>query len=143
MASFEEAVVKLLIKEGGAKISNHKADAGGLTKYGISSRAYPNIDIAKLTEAAAKKIYLKDYWKPLDIDDQAQEYAETLFELAVNSGVGTAQRLKAASSNPLNSVEQAIIQLKFAQVARYAYICNKNKSQRVFLLGWLNRILND
>jgi lysozyme family protein len=32
------------------------------TKYGISSKAYPNVDLNKLTEAQAAEIYYEDYW---------------------------------------------------------------------------------
>ncbi len=38
MADFEKAVLKTLIREGGAKITKDPNDPGGLTKYGISKR---------------------------------------------------------------------------------------------------------
>jgi lysozyme family protein len=41
---------------------NDPQDPGGETKYGISKRAYPHLDIATLTEAEATTIYLNDYW---------------------------------------------------------------------------------
>lgn len=38
-------------------------DPGGETKYGISKRSYPHLDIAGLTLDAAKAIYEYDYWQ--------------------------------------------------------------------------------
>ncbi len=39
-------------------------DPGGLTKYGISQRAYPDLDIANLSEADARAIYVRDFLPP-------------------------------------------------------------------------------
>ncbi len=38
-------------------------DPGGETKYGISRRSYPHLDIAGLTLDQAKAIYDDDYWQ--------------------------------------------------------------------------------
>jgi len=46
-------------REGG--VVNHPKDPGGLTKFGISQRAYPDLDILSLTKAQAVAIYLRDY----------------------------------------------------------------------------------
>ena len=50
----------------GGYLSPEKAaalgDPGGETKYGISKRSYPHLDIAALTPAGARDIYLADYW---------------------------------------------------------------------------------
>ena len=37
-------------------------DPGGETKWGVSKRSYPNLDIANLTKPAALQIYFRDYW---------------------------------------------------------------------------------
>ena len=44
MSDFNKAIEKVLKFEG--VLSNDKYDAGGLTKYGISKRMYPTLDIA-------------------------------------------------------------------------------------------------
>ena len=54
MSDFNKAVEKVLKFEG--VLSNDKYDAGGLTKYGISKRMYPTLDIANLTQEQAKDI---------------------------------------------------------------------------------------
>ena len=38
------------------KISKNENDPGGITKYGISKRAYPHLDIENLTPEQAKEI---------------------------------------------------------------------------------------
>lgn len=46
--------------EGG--YSNDLRDPGGETKYGISKRSYPHLDIKTLTRAQVKPIYRADFW---------------------------------------------------------------------------------
>ena len=48
--------------EGG--LVNDPNDPGGLTKYGISQRSYPDLDIAALTENQARAIYVRDFLPP-------------------------------------------------------------------------------
>ena len=57
---FEEAFQILMDHEGG--YANAKYDRGGETKYGISKRQYPDLDIENLTLEQARSIYFKDYW---------------------------------------------------------------------------------
>lgn len=75
--------------EGGASIVT---DSGGLTRFGISARSYPLLDIAHLTRAAAEDIYLADYWQPIRGDDLEPGLALLLLDAAVNQGVQTAVR---------------------------------------------------
>lgn len=89
--TFDEAVTRVLAHEGG--YVNDPADPGGETKYGISKRAYPREDIARLTEARAKDIYKRDYWDKLRLDALPENVRYPLFDLAVNSGVATAAKL--------------------------------------------------
>ncbi len=68
------------------------ADPGGATKFGISARSYPNIDIANLTLADAQAIYQRDYWNAIHGDALPPEVAGLLFDAAVNQGQGWAAR---------------------------------------------------
>jgi lysozyme family protein len=52
---FLKAVEIVLEHEGG--YSNARGDAGGETKFGISKREYPNVDIANLTRDDVIAIY--------------------------------------------------------------------------------------
>lgn len=96
---FEEAFAVLMKFEGG--YSNDPKDPGGETKYGISKRAYPNEDIANLTEERAKEIYKKDYWDKIKGDSLPAQLRYAVFDAAVNSGVGQAVKwLQAAVGVP-------------------------------------------
>ena len=60
MSNFDRAFRFLIGEEGG--YVNDPADPGGETKFGISKRAYPQLDIKSLTLDQAKAIYRRDYW---------------------------------------------------------------------------------
>lgn len=83
--NFDQAFDKLLGHEG--DLSDNPADPGGLTKFGISQRAYPKLDIRALTVEQAKAIYLPDYWIKAGCDTVPPALAFDLFDMAVNSGV--------------------------------------------------------
>lgn len=87
-ANFDRAVQIVLAKEG--VLSNDANDPGGLTKYGISKTAYPNLDIANLTVDQAIAIYERDYWAKVRGDELPWIFALPLFDSAVNQGVGAA-----------------------------------------------------
>jgi len=158
MADFNKAIGKTLAHEGGAKFTDDPSDRGGATKYGISQRAYPNVDIRNLTEQQARDIYKRDYWDRIRGDEiTSQAIAENIFDTAVNMGVRTASRLAqvaleiepadgiigSQSLKTINAADESLFIANYtiAKIARYAYICNRNKSQKKYLLGWINRAL--
>lgn len=87
MDLFTAAVHTLLEVEGG--LVDHPSDPGGLTNWGISQRAYPNLNIRTLTRAEAISIYHRDYWQriPTALPEATRWFA---FDAAVNHGVGRA-----------------------------------------------------
>jgi lysozyme family protein len=158
MADFNAAVTKTLAREGGAKITEDPNDKGGLTKFGISQRAYPNVDIRALTEDQARKLYRADFWDKVGGDAVAsQAVAECLFDTAVNMGVTTAARLAQAaagvpdpdgvigpkSTAAFNAAAEGAFLANYAlaKISRYASICLKDRAQEKFLLGWIRRAL--
>ena len=79
---FLKAFEYLMYNEGG--YVNDKQDAGGETRYGISKRSYPQLDIKSLTRDQARQIYFVDFWmkaKCEQIDDE--NIATKFFDLAV------------------------------------------------------------
>ena len=90
MSLFDTCFTQLIGNEGG--ISNSSDDPGGLTKYGISQRSYPGVDIANLTLDEAKAIYQRDYWDRAQCDRLPAGIAFDVFDTAVNSGIGQAIR---------------------------------------------------
>lgn len=80
MAEFNLAIPTVLENEGGYIFD--KFDPGGETKFGISKRSYPALDIKNLTVEEATAIYLKDFWLFGGIIDQ--KVATKLFDSYVN-----------------------------------------------------------
>ncbi len=81
----------IITTEGG--YVNSPYDPGGETKYGISKKSYPNIDIKNITTEQAKAIYKHDYWQPTNCDIFSLPVALCLFDTAVHSGSMTAIRI--------------------------------------------------
>ena len=159
MADFTAAIVKTLAHEGGDTLTNDAHDHGGTTKFGISQKAYPQLDIANLSEDQAKDIYRRDYWNRIHGDDiRSQIVAETIFDACVNMGVAGGSRLaqKTLVIEPadgiigrqslaaINAANEDLFIAKFAlaKIQRYAEICQADSSQKKYLLGWLNRTLS-
>lgn len=85
---FDAAFSRLIDHEG--SYVNDPSDPGGETKFGISKRSYPDLDIKNLTIDQAKAIYLRDFWNPLGDAHPAIKFQ--VFDFAVNSGIQTAIR---------------------------------------------------
>ena len=155
MAEFDKAIEKTLINEGGYVFD--KDDRGGETNFGISKKAYPNVDIKNLTVTGAKEIYKRDYWDKVRADDiTSQAVAAELFDTAVNMGVRTASKLLQGctgvtpdgfigdkSLEAINAVDEELLMLRFklAKIARYVYLAKRRPANRKYLLGWINRTL--
>ena len=160
MAEFSKALTVVLKHEGG--YVNDKSDAGGETKYGISKRSFPDVDIKCLTVTDAAQIYKDHYWHPQleRLDDQ--EVATKLFDLMVNMGSARAVRLFQSSVNRVtggvrpipidgklgpmtvaraNDVDAAKLLDVFREAAAgyYRAIVKAKPDQRKFLRGWLSR----
>lgn len=86
--NFQQAFTHLISSEGG--YSNDPRDPGGETKFGISKRSYPLLDIKNLTLQEAQEIYKKDFWEPLGSMHPSLRFL--VFDFAVNSGMQTAVR---------------------------------------------------
>ena len=85
---FETAVMHILEFEGAYVFDSN--DPGGETNFGISKRAYPNLDIKNLTREKAIEIYYQDYWQPLRLYLIPAKLRLSLFDCAVNQGVNQA-----------------------------------------------------
>jgi lysozyme family protein len=91
MSDFLTAVIKTLIYEGG--LSDNPQDPGGLTNFGISIRAHPELtpdDIRTMTKTRAIGIYRQSYWPDIYSEITDQRLANSLFDFGVTSGVHVA-----------------------------------------------------
>jgi len=112
--------------EGG--YSNDPRDPGGETKFGISKRAYSDLDIASLTLEQAQQIYLRDYWEVCGCDTMTWERALCVFDMAVNQGQGAARALNVQAHDAIDLMAERAI--------RYA----KNENFPTYGKGWMNRL---
>ncbi len=84
--------------EGGGRLHKHPSDPGGLTKYGISQRRYPNEDITNLTWPRAVYLYGRDYWNKTRCDLWHPAIATVVFDSAINQGVSFATKTLQAAA---------------------------------------------
>ena len=168
MAEFAPAFEQTLAREGGYRLTNVPNDRGGMTFAGIARRSHPSWSGWKLVDAGAGKgdpflrsmveaLYRTEFWNRIrgdSISDQAN--AEALFDCAVNLGpltaamtaqciVGTAPDgvIGPITLSELNQIDPLTFRQRLAleRLRLYAEICGRDRSQRVFLLGWINRAL--
>lgn len=105
--SFEKAFQYTMYHETGGDPDggyvNDPRDPGGETKWGISKRSFPNVNIRDLSEGQAKDIYKLEFWNPMKLDRlHDEEVAIELFDTAVNCGVTAAVAIAQKSVNDLN-----------------------------------------
>lgn len=134
---FETAFKEVIAYEGG--YVNDPRDPGGETKFGISKKAYPKLDIKGLTPEKAKEIYRRDYWDPLKLEDLNAEAALFVFDTAVNQGLGTAQLMKKACLDPVTK-EFNIDKFIAMRLAKYRILCAQNPKLKVFRRNWYTRV---
>lgn len=125
--AFDRAMAFVFAWEDG--LSEHPSDPGGLTKYGISKRAYPNLDIANLTKEQARQIFYRDYWLATGCDKVGADLALVLFDSAVNCGAWQARLWLTASDG--NLYEYLYLRLSF-----YTQL----ETWKTFGLGWTRRV---
>lgn len=108
---------------------NDPKDPGGETKYGISKRAYPGLNIKTLSIEDAKRIYKEDYWMASGADKLEWPMCIVVMDTAVNMGVGRAKGFKSKAGNWTDYL--------FLRLKRYSEV---NKPH--YLRGWLNRVID-
>lgn len=138
--------------------SNHPADKGGRTAFGISERNFPDAwKDGKVTEEEARAIYDMKFVKGPGFDKVPDKrLREQLIDYGVNSGPMVAiQKLQDILKVPVDGIlgpatltalasvhpDDANSLLVVARVKMIGQIVSKNPSQVKFLNGWLNRAL--
>lgn len=148
MSNFEICVGIILKEEGG--LSTNKDDPGRITKYGISARAYPHLDIRNLSKDAAVNIYRADYWNPIRCEELPTGVDLLVFNAAVNMGQVTAVKILQEAARVTidgiigNGTIQAVkaemphIIGEFCALQAWRYEINRN--EETFGKGWFRRL---
>jgi hypothetical protein len=119
-------------------------DSGGVTKYGISGRSYPYINVQALTREQAAEIIKKDFYYGLSINEfKSLRLQHALLHMAVLIGpkaldianeVENLEALKQISDS--NPKLQKILNALKKQYADYLRSLNQPR----FMKGWLRRV---
>ena len=134
---------------------NDPKDRGGETKFGVSKRANPDLDIRNLTWEQAKTVYYIRYWLAAKCERLPARVAVLHFDGAVNHGIARANTfLQRAVNVATDGIIGPITLAKIANVDAivlnhsvchqreefYRWIVANNPPQARFLAGWLRRI---
>lgn len=149
MNTFDIAVEFVLGFEG--DFSDDPHESGGVTRFGISHKTYPELDICSLTRDQAREIYRTDYWNRCKCNELPAQLAIVLFDAAVNQGPGQAIRLlqKALGVNAdgvigpqtIAAAHRAMPSKVVAEfIARRGYQYALHPEVSRFGLGWFRRL---
>jgi len=139
---FKKACDDLIDNWEGTTYTETPGDAGGGTKFGISKRSYPLLDIAHLTRDDAVKIYYRDFWmkggidnvKPFPGDESGlAQLKAKIFNIGVLTGVNEA-RLLLIGCKSLEMYKQVLVR-------HFEAIVIKKPGDGKFLKGWERRAL--
>lgn len=151
-SAFSRCLEHILAEEGGYVFD--PKDPGGETKYGISKRAHPSVNIKALTPDQAGAIYKTDYWNPVQGDALPAGVALIVFDMAVNQGVKAAsltlqaavgakvdgsigiKTLQSVKSRDPKALVQAIANLRVER-----YLNMDNGTEERFEKGWIKRLI--
>lgn len=135
-SDFDKAFDFTMKWEGG--YVNDPNDPGGETKYGISKRSYPDIDIKNLTKDRAKILYRQDYWEALNCHKTPWPINIVLFDFGVNLGVSRAK--KYYKTTPIaDTVSAFALNLIKVREDYYNRLAERRVKFKKYLKGWLNR----
>lgn len=137
---FNKAIDFVLSSEGG--YVNDPRDPGGETNFGISKRAFPNLDIKNLTRDQAKKIYFDKYWIKSGCDKLSWPLNLVVMDTAVNCGVERAKEMLQEVSSENQTVKDMAKDMVFRRLNHYLKIYKANKALKVYIIGWLTRSLS-
>jgi lysozyme family protein len=152
--NFKDSLEFVMRWEGG--LVDHPSDPGGITNFGISIRAYPELGvegIRNMTATKAAELYFKDYWTPCIPEYLPKSASCLIFDAAVNQGSGFArkclQRACGAKSDGILGPEtrrkvlamserRLCLEIAVQRAIRYALI----STFKTFGKGWMRRLFS-
>lgn len=112
-------------------------DGNGRARWGINSKANPDVDLDTLTREEAVKRYKDKYWDGNKIGDLPAQMRLPVFQAYVNGwdkgvlGISLEQAIKDADGDPMKFLETQ---------ARYYQKLGREPEHRGQLKGWMGRI---
>lgn len=157
-SSYDACLARLLAHEGG--YTNHPADSGGPTNFGITIADYRRYvkpdataaDVKAMRVEGAKAIYRTRYWDALRCDDLPAGVDYAVFDYGVNSGVGRAgtvlRRCLQLADDTSRVTDRVIAAASAADAVRLVTrLCDERlaflkslKTWDVFGRGWERRV---
>nr|WP_294850033.1 glycosyl hydrolase 108 family protein [uncultured Sphingomonas sp.] len=116
--------------EGGDEVVD-LGDGAGLTKFGVTAKWNPGVDIKNLTKAQATKILKDKYWSPA-FDAADPLVAAIAFDASITGGSAGKNILAKANDDP----ETALALYR----ARLNWVADNVPGKAQFKQGWNNRI---
>lgn len=164
MADFLPAFEKMIVREGGYVLHTVSGDTGGQTYAGIARNKNPQwagwsvIDQGGTPQPdLVRGFYRASFWTSLRLEEVTdQRVASSIFDFGVNAGTGTAAKLaqvvvgatpdgrigpRALEAINAMSPDLFLAHYTLAKIARYRDIVRRDRTQVKFLMGWLNRAL--
>lgn len=148
-----DELIEDVIQREGTEFTDHPADRGGPTKYGITAGTLLAWMVRNLTKEMAVEIYEYQYLKGPKIHHLPDSMIPVVFDSAVNHGPSQAIRwlqravgveedgligpvtIRAASTST-GVVEKIVGYRKDF----YRWLVDRDQSQKVFLAGWMKRV---
>ena len=164
MQDLDEALEYLLAEEGGW--SNHPADRGGATMYGVTQATYnawlkakakAPASVRNITQAEARELYRQEYWNASGCDRLPWPISYITFDAAVNSGSSRSLKwtqaglglvpdgtigpktIAAAQAVVASGDGKRILAILDQRITFLARLVQSKPSQSAFLLGWWRR----
>ena len=160
----DEVITDILKAEGWDKYTDHPADRGGPTKWGITEKAwleyagdhdYISPDVRSITETQARHFYYLKYIVEPGYNKIASNFlTAVVVDAAVNHGPRRATKwlqraaevqqdgdLGPKTQQAVNCQDDTVLALKFLsyRVKFYGYLVTRDPSQSVFAHGWNSR----
>ena len=164
MSDYKKAVGKLLQAEGG--YVKDPLDRGGETFKGISRRYFPKWEGWPIVDTnhfdprldeMVEQFYKQYFWDILQLDTVHSDFVATMLLLSsVNIGTrATIKKVQRILKVPVDGIigvvtlshlnrcdeETFVYQFLLELIDLYAHIVRKDKTQRRFLGGWVNRVM--
>jgi Glycosyl hydrolase 108 len=118
----------------GHELVDDPRDPGGLTKYGISQKAHPELKVKNLTLDEAREVYYTDYWIKAGCDYIEAPADIFVADAAVNMGVDMALSIyRECGTDPLRYL--------LCRIRHYGDKVQNNPKLLPFHRGWVNRVI--